>query len=843
MVFTGRDEDVTVAIGGDASGLNEAVDGAIEKLGSLRHAVGLAGAALAGLAAGGLAAATSAAADYEQALVEVEKVTDPSTARAMSDEIRRLAETIPLAQQELAQIAADAGRFGIEGEESMSQFTESVARMATATNLSADQAGEALARLSELTNTPISQVENLGSAINELSNNMATSSQEIVDSMLRSSAALDQLGLNQRQITGLSAALNEVSESSERAGTRLRRVAQELMDPDRVGEIATAMGMTTDEFTRMRDESPVALIEELSRRLSEGGDSADKLRGALTTVSQQALGALGQNLDGTADALDMANSSFEEATSLQEEFAAATDTFNAKLQLLKNQLRNVGIAIGNDILPAATNLVESLTGTLDQFESLNEQLDVNIGTIALVSTVIGGLTAALIALGPTLATAAAGLAAIITPALAVSAAIAALWVAWEKNLGGVRDLTAEVTDSITGWFEENRGTIRETIDSALGLLSGFTSFLRTRLLPAARRVFERILLPIFDRVAMTIERNLGPVLEELAPTFDAIGSHAQTAAKIVMAVWTQIDSVVVPIVEGLAAILTRTLVFAINQVSQGLQLVMNLIQGDFGEAATNLRNILSNLVDFSFDLIGILSDGIDAAVSWIVGEGSEKAAELTGTLIGTLARIAAEMPFIIADGIQAAIKWTKNEGAPKLASLALSIFDWLKTVAFDFPSIISGALNGAKEAIFKALGQLAEWVKERLQTAVESAIKSGFKGSESDGFDPKLGLSSGAPVLFPSRQMGGEVRDSGMVEVHEGETIVPADVTRGLDTDGMSPRAIARELSRALSGMTVLVNTGDETLDRVIDERAQIVVDGRLEQESNRVRQRTGSQP
>jgi hypothetical protein len=34
MVFTGRDEDVTVAIGGDSSGLTEAVDGAIEKLGA-----------------------------------------------------------------------------------------------------------------------------------------------------------------------------------------------------------------------------------------------------------------------------------------------------------------------------------------------------------------------------------------------------------------------------------------------------------------------------------------------------------------------------------------------------------------------------------------------------------------------------------------------------------------------------------------------------------------------------------------------------------------------------------------------------------------------------------------
>jgi hypothetical protein len=38
--------------------------------------------------------------------------------------------------------------------------------------------------------------------------------------MLRSSAALPDLGFNQRQIIGLSAALNEFSESSECVGTR-----------------------------------------------------------------------------------------------------------------------------------------------------------------------------------------------------------------------------------------------------------------------------------------------------------------------------------------------------------------------------------------------------------------------------------------------------------------------------------------------------------------------------------------------------------------------------------------------------------------------------------------------
>lgn len=113
-------------------------------------------------------------------------------------------------------------------------------------------------------------MENLGSLINTLSNNFATSAQGIVDAMMRSSEALSNLGLKQTEIAGLSATLNEVSESSERAGTRLRRVAQETMNSKKMGEIASEFGMTTDEFTKMRNENPADTIKQMAEMMSEG---------------------------------------------------------------------------------------------------------------------------------------------------------------------------------------------------------------------------------------------------------------------------------------------------------------------------------------------------------------------------------------------------------------------------------------------------------------------------------------------------------------------------------------------------------------------------------------------
>lgn len=393
-------DGISVAIQGDSSGLDDALDSASAGLVSFKKKIGLAGGALAALAGGAMAGAINEARKFQSAMVELEKVTDPSTAREMSDSIREMAETIPLAQTELADIAADAGRFGVEGTENIEKFTESTAKMATATDMNASQAGEAFAKLAELTNTPISEVENLGSSINALSNNFATSAQEIVDAMMRASGAMSQFGLSQTDIAGFSAALNAVSESSERAGTRMRRLVQEISNPKKVHDMAAALGMTADEYRNMQENNPRQLLLNMIEGFKEGGRTADELNKNLSTTSRQALAGFSQNLGGLREALGMSADAFEENTSLQKEFDAATDTFNSKLQTTKNRLTNVAITIGNVLLPHLSNMLDVVAGGISKFQDFNEATNGIPVTIGLVATAIGGLVSVLWAFGP-----------------------------------------------------------------------------------------------------------------------------------------------------------------------------------------------------------------------------------------------------------------------------------------------------------------------------------------------------------------------------------------------------------------------------------------------------------
>lgn len=588
-----------------------AMDDAAASVSNLGKVVGVAGAAVSAFATGALAVATNQAADFEEAMVEVEKVTSEATANALSGEIRELAETIPLAQEELAAITADAGRFGIEGTESIRSFTESVARMATATTLSADEAGESLAKLSELTNTPIDEVENLGSAVNALSNNMATSAQEVVDSMMRSSAALSTFGLNQRQIAGIGAALNEVSASARRAGTRLRRVAQELMDPKKVAEVSSALGMSTEEFQAMRDENPEELFLKLSEAMAEDGEAADKLRQSLSTVSRQALSGLAQNLDGTREALEMSNEEYDKGTSLQKEFDAATDTFNSKLQLLKNRLNNVAIEIGNVLLPYLTRALTRVNDWISSSDSLINRLTAKQKAIGLVASAIGGAVAAITGavahfglLSSAVSAVGTALTVLTGPVGIAIAAIGLLALTYRDKLTEIEVNTTEVLGRLRRLYSQGLAAIRRLWDkhgggiiSALKTANGDIQSVVIRTVSMVKRVTQTYL----SEVKKFWNRNLGDIIE-----------IAKTVGSILLMVFTSLTRAINRLWRKHGAKVART-------ISNSLRMVLGIVRGVMTAVIQILKPFLNRLETFWANHGRVITNLVVGAFGIVIG--------------------------------------------------------------------------------------------------------------------------------------------------------------------------------------------------------------------------------
>ena len=157
---------------------------------------------------------------FEDAMYELRKTAN-LTKDAMleiGEAISELSLRIPVAAEELAKIAATAGRLGIRGRENILAFTETIAKMSVATVLTADEAAEALARIRQAFAIPVENIEYLGSVINELSNTTASNSRDIVAALGNIGAAGKMLNITADQASAMSATLISSGMAATRAG-------------------------------------------------------------------------------------------------------------------------------------------------------------------------------------------------------------------------------------------------------------------------------------------------------------------------------------------------------------------------------------------------------------------------------------------------------------------------------------------------------------------------------------------------------------------------------------------------------------------------------------------------
>lgn len=593
----------TLAAKVESSGISQfksALSGAEGTVGKFTKAISGASAVLGGSLVAGLGAAVNEARQFQSSMKELEKVAGERTAKEMSGAIKELATTIPLGQQALSDIAADAARFGVRGTDNITSFTEAVSKMSVATDLSASRAGESLAKLAELTGTPIESVESLGSSINQLSNSFATSSSEIVDSMLRSSAALSQLGVSQTDIAGLSAALNAVSESSSRAGSRMRRLAQEIVDPGKVGDLAAAFGTTSQQFKAMVKEDPTGVMVKMAKAMREGGARADALNSTLSTTSRQALSGLGQNLDGVTKALGMSAKAFKENTSLQSEFETATSTLTSQLKLVENRVRNIAISVGEKLLPILTDLLKQTKPVLSRVEDFASGLSraqVEAAAAGSVIATVAG-TVGWFATGPL--------------GLAVGA-LGALTYEMAQHRKEIRSALLPVYDTIVDETNSIRAALEDAADAfRFAFAPAFTAF--NRLEAAADRASNGILGSIQGDLVGGI-RSAGStirgVLRSVATFFRSNASRIQGTLE-------RLDNGVRRLLTPLAGFIT------------------NVWYGAWRDAETSARNFVS-------EVTSILTPGLDR-IRGIVQRGADR-------ILSAWGRIEQRIPQPVRDGL------------------------------------------------------------------------------------------------------------------------------------------------------------------------------------------------
>lgn len=414
---------LTVQIGANTSGLQQGINNAQRDMrGFLRNADGSAigfGQALKGvnaeltkmglgflpavgaMGAIGLAVKGSigAAIEYEAAFANVRKTVDASEAELsnLSDTLRAMATgDSPVSALDnslitLTEIAATAGQLGI-ATQNIAGFTEQMAVLGVATDLTANEAAVFAARFANVTKMDISKVNLMGDALVTLGNNMATTESEIAGFASRT-APLANFNWSPDEILGYSAALSALGVRAELGGTNLIKTVNEMttavaLGGPKLAGFAEVAGMTAEQFKALAGEDSQAAFQKFITGLA-GLDADQQIiqlnKLGITSVEQiSLLQRMAGGLDTVTQGLDLAAEGWAGNDAAMTEAAAKADTSAGKIENLKNNLNELGVAVGQAVMPvidvAVTVTAQAVKASADIFREA-KTLGENLGRI------------------------------------------------------------------------------------------------------------------------------------------------------------------------------------------------------------------------------------------------------------------------------------------------------------------------------------------------------------------------------------------------------------------------------------------------------------------------------
>lgn len=523
----GGQNEMEVVVSGDASGLNSALASGMSNIGSMKKKVAGLGVAMSALAAGGIAKSIGAASSLDSALTESQAIMGDLTQGEMADmetAARDVAKTTTFSAEQAGESFFYLASAGMDAEQSVSALPQvaSFAQagmfdMATATDLATD-AQSALGMTSE---NAQENLEGLTRVTDVLvgANTLANASVEQFSSALtnKAGAALKSTNKDIEEGVSVLAAYADQGIKGKLAGERLNIVIRDLQKSAQENSKAfDEMGVSVFDA-----EGEMRPMHDIIRDVEQAtqGMSTEQRNAALSTLglSQQAMDGITPLL-GMSDAIEDYEGELQNAKGTTDEIAQnQLKSFQAQLDILKSNITDVAIGIGQVFLPHLTRLVEKTTVAVQWFGKLSEKTQGTAAAVGLVATAIGGLLPALGLLSasvgplvPTMISLGGAMASIATgPVTLLVGAIVGLAAAWRTNFAGIQDVTKRVLGPLNEEFQKTASLLTDLLQPALGSTGGAFGRFRDR----AETALTPVITLLGDKLVAAI-RVAGPKLRK-----------------------------------------------------------------------------------------------------------------------------------------------------------------------------------------------------------------------------------------------------------------------------------------------------------------------------------------
>lgn len=431
----------------------------------------------------------------------------------------------------------------------------------------------------------------------------------------------------------------------------------------------------------------VPIFEELLKN-AFGTADGDKLR----QLKDSGKMTLDTFLGGISNAIDSDPRTSKIGENLSTKLAKGLERLNESLAPLGDVILRTVVPIFETLAPYITKISEvfqSLSPTIQTIIVAIFAFAAALGPILLIAGSLAGAIASLISGGVaiagvigTVAAAVGGMAPLLGIAAAalvgfalqfapIIAAIAALYLAWQNNLGGIRDITLQVWGAIQATIGKAVEEIRALIDASLKEITAFWEENGAEITEAASTVFGAI--------AAIVKRYL-----------DAIrafwSAHGEDIKAVAIAIW------------GAIKVFVKN---AITVIANVIKLIAAVINGDWAKAWTAAKAIVSSAVKA---IIGIWKSMVAA-----VGRTLLLAVKIVLNFSGRFYSAAFEVGKNLVKGL-----------VRGMANLASTVAEKARSLATSAMSAISGVFRTQSPS--KATFEIGEYVSEGLALGLLSKI-------------------------------------------------------------------------------------------------------------------------
>lgn len=302
---------------------------------------------------------------------------------ALNESFKRLDTRTP--REKLNDLAADAGRLGIQSKEAVLDFVEAADQINVALGEDlGEDAVKNIGKLAQMFGTDKTMglkqaMLSTASVINELAQSSSASEGYIMEFTNRLAGVGNQAGMSQAQLMGLASVMDQNQVEVEKGATALQNVLTALFkDP---AKMAKAAGLEVEAFTKkLSVDANGALLEFLQALNSAGG--MDRLTPMLAEMGlsgagvTQTLSTLAGKLGDVKVAQTEAARAFEEGTSCTNEASQANHTAQAELEKAQKKVKDLRVELGQRLYPVFTGMNNAVVAAAPVLRSLISLLGV-----------------------------------------------------------------------------------------------------------------------------------------------------------------------------------------------------------------------------------------------------------------------------------------------------------------------------------------------------------------------------------------------------------------------------------------------------------------------------------